>query len=65
MILPLPEDAPTVDLWPTAGKAYGISRSLTYELASRGEFPGLIKMGSRYRVSTAELRRVLGLEVAS
>jgi len=65
MTLPTPEEEPTVELWPTAGRALGIGRCLTYELAGRNEFPGLIRMGSKYRVSTAALRKYLGMDVAA
>lgn len=49
----------TVDL-PTAGAALGVSRSHAYELARRGEFPArALAVGSRYRVVTADLVRLL------
>lgn len=62
--------APTLaeiqESWPaavglaTAGAAFGLSRSYSYELASRGSFPAtVIKVGSRYRVVTASIIRVL------
>jgi predicted DNA-binding transcriptional regulator AlpA len=51
-----------VALWPTAGRAWGLSRSTTYLLAARGEFPTrVIKLGRRYCVVTAELRASLGM----
>ena len=47
----------------TAGKALGLSRTRAYELAKRGEFPcRLIRIGESYRVPTAELLRLLGIE---
>lgn len=50
---------PTVDV-PTAGVAFGLSRSHAYELVARGEFPAkVIKVGSRYRVITESVIRAL------
>ena len=52
-----------VRLWPTAARALGIGRTLAFDLAKRGEFPvRLLKIGNQYRVPTAELRRVLGID---
>jgi predicted DNA-binding transcriptional regulator AlpA len=49
----------TVDV-PTAGKAFGISRSHAYELVKRGEFPAkVIQVGSRYRVITESIIHAL------
>jgi excisionase family DNA binding protein len=54
---------PTIDV-ETAADILGIGRTLAYQLAKTGEFPcRIIKAGRRYRVPTAELRRVLGAEV--
>ena len=61
-LLPTAEEKPTVDLYPTAGTALGYGRSATYSAAARGEIPGLIRIGGKYRVATAELRRFLGLD---
>lgn len=61
-MLPNPETQPTVDLWPDAGTALGLSRTTTYSAALRGEIPGLIRIGGRYRVATAALRRALALD---
>jgi hypothetical protein len=61
-VLPNPEDCPTVPVWPTAGQALGISRSSAYLAAQRGELPGLLRIGGRYVVATAALRRALGLD---
>lgn len=60
--LPRAEDEPTVDLWPTAGRALGLGRTATYAAARAGEIPGLMRIGALYRVATAELRRALGLD---
>ena len=49
---------------PNAGAAFGLSRSHAYELVARGEFPAIvIKLGSRYRVLTESIIRVLSGEV--
>jgi excisionase family DNA binding protein len=51
----------TVDIG-TAARALGLGRSTGYELARRGEFPcRILRLGSSYRVPTAELLRVLGI----
>jgi predicted DNA-binding transcriptional regulator AlpA len=48
----------------TAARALGIGRSTGYELARRGEFPcRVLHVGASYRVPTAELLRVLGIEL--
>lgn len=49
---------------PVAARAYGISRAQGYELARRGELPGVIKLGGRYVVSRAVMERVLNGERA-
>ncbi|UDF20118.1 helix-turn-helix domain-containing protein [Rhodococcus qingshengii] len=54
---------PTVSLWPTAGQALGIGRSHAYKLASSGEFPArVLRLGGTYRVLTADLLSVLGID---
>lgn len=51
----------TVDLL-TAGEVLGMQRTATYRTARSGRFPvPLIRVGSRYRVASADLRRALGL----
>lgn len=48
-------------LWPTAGKAYRISRSQLYDLARRDELPfPVLRVGKRLRVTRADLLRSLG-----
>lgn len=50
----------------TAARALGLGRSTAYELARRDEFPcRVLRIGSSYRIPTAELLRVLGVEPAS
>ena len=52
----------TVDV-PTAALALGLGRSTAYDLARRGKFPcRILRIGSSYRVPTADLLRVLGIE---
>ncbi len=43
----------------TAGKMLGISRGLAYELAGRGELPGLIRLGHRFVVSRRAIEKLL------
>jgi predicted DNA-binding transcriptional regulator AlpA len=53
---------PTVDV-ETASRALGISRSHGYNLARAGQYPvRVVRAGRSFRVVTAELRRVLGVE---
>jgi len=52
----------TVDV-PTAARALGLGRSTAYELARRDEFPcRVLRVGSSYRIPTADLMRVLCIE---
>ena len=52
----------TVDI-ETASRALGLGRSTGYERARRGEFPcRVLRIGSTYRVPTAELLRLLGID---
>jgi predicted DNA-binding transcriptional regulator AlpA len=54
------KDALTMSLWPEAGRALGLGRSLTYQLANSGRFPvRILRLGSKLRVSRAELARYL------
>ncbi|MFE2866661.1 hypothetical protein [Embleya sp. NPDC059259] len=47
-------------------RAFGMGRTLGYSLAKRGEYPcRLLRLGNSYRVVTADLLRVLGIETAS
>ena len=46
----------------TANRALGLGRSKGYELARRGQYPcRVLRLGSSYRVVTAELQALLGL----
>ncbi|GAA4607778.1 helix-turn-helix domain-containing protein [Actinoallomurus liliacearum] len=46
----------------TAGRALGIGRTKSYELARSGQFPcRIIRIGKTYMVPTAELLALLGL----
>lgn len=42
-----------------AAAILGISRTLAFELARRGELPGAIKLGGRIVVSVREIERAL------
>lgn len=47
----------------TAAKCFGISRTKAHELARAGEFPcQVLRLGVQYRVTRAELLRVLGID---
>src|SRR5262249_39389194 len=63
-VLPRAEDEPTIDVR-RAGRLLGIEQTPAYKHAQRGELvPGVpvIKIGRQYRVPTAPLLRVLGLD---
>lgn len=57
-------DSPTVERLtvdvPTAARMLGISRTLAFELARKGQLPGAIKLGGRTVVSVREIERALG-----
>lgn len=59
--LPDPEVQPTMDIWPDAAEALGISKQTAYEAARRGEIP-VIRIGTRVLVLTGPLRKMLGLD---
>ncbi|MEU6022628.1 hypothetical protein [Micromonospora sp. NPDC047134] len=47
---------------PTAGRVFGLGRSLSYELARTGDFPvPVIRAGARYKVPVAGILTALGL----
>jgi predicted DNA-binding transcriptional regulator AlpA len=47
----------------TAGRALGLSRTTSYELAKRGEFPvELLRLGVQYRARRTDLLNLLGIE---
>jgi len=53
---------PAVDL-PTAGRAWGLGRTKSHELARAGEFPcPVLRLGHTYRVTRADLLHSLGIE---
>jgi hypothetical protein len=51
----------SVPLWPTAAKALCLGRNAAYEAVRRGDIPS-VKIGKRYAIPTAPLRRMLGIE---
>jgi len=64
--IPWPDEQPTVALWPTAARAYGIGRTTAYRLAAAGGLPVPAELlGGRWIVRTAQLRRALGLPVTA
>ena len=45
-----------------AARAFGIGRTLAYDMAKRGRFPvRVLRVGNRYRVTRADLLRALGV----
>jgi predicted DNA-binding transcriptional regulator AlpA len=47
----------------TAGQVLGLGRSKAYEMAQNGQWPTrLLRLGNAYRVPTAELLALLGIE---
>ncbi|MEV7909375.1 helix-turn-helix domain-containing protein [Streptomyces fimicarius] len=47
----------------TAARALGICTETAYRLNQRGVFPcPVLRVGGRYRVSTSELMRILGID---
>ncbi|PKV76554.1 helix-turn-helix transcriptional regulator [Nocardia fluminea] len=60
--LSIPElTSPTTDM-ATAAAVLGIGRSTAYSLAAAGDFPcKVIRIGTRYRVVTADLHRLLAI----
>ncbi|MEV4614204.1 hypothetical protein ACIQBJ_12440 [Kitasatospora sp. NPDC088391] len=48
----------------TANRAIGLGRSKGYELARRDVYPcRVLRLGKKYRVITADLLRLLGIDV--
>lgn len=59
-LLALPAAVP---LWPTAARAIGIGRTVAYEMVKAGTWPTrVLRLGSLYRVPSAELLALLGVE---
>jgi len=49
----------------TAGKAWGMGRTKAHELARSGRFPcPVLRVGTRYRITRADLLRSLGIDPA-
>jgi len=46
-----------------AARVLRISRSLAYELARRGELPGVLRLGHRFIVSRSQLLKILDGDV--
>jgi hypothetical protein len=61
-LVPLPDERPLLDLLDAAAPLE-IGRTTAYDMAQRGEFPvEVLRIGGRYKVRTAELRKYLGLD---
>lgn len=59
------EDTPATISVEEAAARLGIGRQLAYRLARSAELPGVLRLGSRYRVSVARLDAALGQAPAS
>lgn len=54
---------PTTVSVETAARALGLGRTRAYQLARQGQFPcKVVRIGTSYRIVTADLRRLLGIE---
>jgi excisionase family DNA binding protein len=61
--IPTVDEQPLMPVWPDAAAHLGLPRSTAYRLAEVGRFPvEVVKVGSKLRVRTADLRRFLGLD---
>jgi excisionase family DNA binding protein len=60
-MIPTPEEQPTMTV-EQAGEFLDLGRSSAYEAARRGELP-VLRFGRTLRVATAELRRLLGIDL--
>ena len=59
---------PTVPVWPHAGRALGVSRSVAYQLAKDDSDKGkidVIRFGRTIRAISAPLRKRLGIETVA
>jgi excisionase family DNA binding protein len=61
--LPNPAQCPTISV-PTAGRYLGLSVPSAYKAAKSGQIP-TIRIGGRLLVSTAQFRRLVGLDEAA
>lgn len=57
-----PTDSPITISVEEAAAILGIGRSLAYDLARRGELPGVLRLGHRLLVSRPLLEKRLGIE---
>lgn len=55
---------PTVPVWPHLGAIFGRSRGAIYEDVRQGRLDYVIRNGCSYRVATAPLRKLLGIDAA-
>lgn len=47
----------------TAGRAFGLGRTVSHELARTGQFPcRVLRVGNRYRVPRSDICRALGID---
>jgi len=61
--VPLPDDQPTMSIWPEAGRLLGYTnRSSAYRAAAAGYLPTIRLSARRIAVPTAAVRQLLGLD---
>lgn len=67
--IPTVAEAHTVALWPTAAEAVGASKATAYDVLAKSGWlcdgVPIIRVGGKWRVPTASLRRALGLDDAA
>jgi excisionase family DNA binding protein len=59
--VPTAQSRPTLNLYPEVAEILGLSKATVYAAAASGEIP-TIRVGRRYLVPTAALRRMLRLD---
>ena len=64
VIFPSVAEAPTLDIWPTAGRLIGCkSKAAAHRAARAGGLPTVQISERRWRVPNAALRQLLGLPI--
>lgn len=61
VVVPTPQERPTLPIWPDTGQLLGLCKASTYAAAASGEIP-TIRVGRRLLVPTAALRRMLQMD---
>ncbi len=63
LTVPDPLERPVLEVWPETGRILGLSRASTYAGVASGDIPA-IRVGRRWLVPTAALRKLLGFDEA-